>query len=249
MRNARAVRRGLPWATFAVVAAVVSCAEQTSTDQSWEAQRKQMVAKQLQPRGIKNARVLDTMRRVPRHEFVPDDVRPLAYADNALPIGHKQTISQPYIVALMTEVIDPKPKQRVLEVGTGSGYQAAVLAELVAEVYTIELIPELARDAEARLKRLGYKNVTVRAGDGYLGWPEAAPFDAIVVTCGAEKVPEPLQKQLKPGGVMVIPVGPAHGVQSLQVLTKGADGKVQTRDLLPVRFVPLRRKPPQESGQ
>jgi len=163
----------------------------------WEAQRRQMVERQLRGRDIRDQKVLTAMGRVPRHLFVPESERPLAYADQPLPIGHGQTISQPYIVAIMTQAIKPGSKQRVLEVGTGSGYQAAVLAELVAEVYTIELISELAEEAAGRLKKLGYNNVHAKAGDGYKGWPERAPFDAILVTCGAEHVPEPLVKQLK----------------------------------------------------
>ena len=200
-----------------------------------------MVESQLAERGIRNERVLEAMGRVPRHEFVPEDVRGRAYEDSPLPIGEGQTISQPYIVAYMTEAIDPKPGQRVLEVGTGSGYQAAVLAELVGEVYSIELLPKLAEAAKARLERLGYKNVHVKAGDGYLGWPDAGPFDAVVVTCGAKDVPKPLFEQLKPGGKMVIPVGPAGGEQSLLLVTKGPNGERRESELLPVRFVPLRR--------
>jgi protein-L-isoaspartate(D-aspartate) O-methyltransferase len=200
-----------------------------------------MVEQQLIPRDIRSRRVLDVMGRVPRHEFVPDAVRGRSYADGALPIGHEQTISQPYIVALMTEQADPQPGQRVLEVGTGSGYQAAVLADLVQEVYTIELVPALAREASTRLERLGYRNVRVRQGDGYQGWPEAAPFDAILVTCGAEHVPGPLFEQLKPGGRMVIPVGEPPDRLWLRLITKTADGKQQAVDLLRVRFVPLRR--------
>jgi protein-L-isoaspartate(D-aspartate) O-methyltransferase len=200
-----------------------------------------MVDDQLIRRGIHNERVLAAMGRIPRHEFVPDAVRRSAYEDGPLPIGHGQTISQPYVVAFMTAVIDPQPGQRVLEVGTGSGYQAAVLAELAGEVYTIELIPDLARQAEERLDRLGYRNVHVRAGDGYLGWPEAAPFDAVLVTCGADQVPEPLFTQLKPGGQMVIPIGADPDEQALRVIDKGPHGERQERDLLPVRFVPLRR--------
>jgi protein-L-isoaspartate(D-aspartate) O-methyltransferase len=189
------------------------------------------------------------MRRVPRHEFVPEDVRLAAYADRALPIGHKQSISQPCVVALMTEAVAPQPGQRVLEVGTGSGYQAAILAELVGEVFTIELIPELAEEAKARLERLGYRDVYVRAGDGYLGWPEHAPFDAIVVTCGADHVPEPLFKQLKPDGAMIIPVGETFGIQWLQLIKKGPHGGRESRELLPVRFVPLRRAGEAEARQ
>jgi protein-L-isoaspartate(D-aspartate) O-methyltransferase len=200
-----------------------------------------MVDEQLAGRDIRNPRVLAAMRKVPRHEFVPKDIRDRAYEDNPLPIGLQQTISQPYIVAFMTQVIDPQPKWRVLEVGTGSGYQAAVLAELVAEVYTIELLPELAEGAKQTLQRLGYRNVHAKAGDGYLGWPEAAPFDAVVVTCGAKHVPEPLFEQLRPGGIMVIPVGDVATGQSLQIVKKGLKGEKEIRDLLPVRFVPLRR--------
>jgi protein-L-isoaspartate(D-aspartate) O-methyltransferase len=200
-----------------------------------------MVERQLVTRGITNKRVLGAMGKVPRHEFVSEDRRTEAYEDYPLPIGQGQTISQPYIVAYMTEVIDPQPGQRVLEVGTGSGYQAAVLAELAGEVYTIELLPELAASARKRLERLGYRTVHVKAGDGYLGWPDKAPFDAIVVTCGAKEVPEPLLKQLKPGGKMVIPVGETGQEQTLRVITQGSEGKPEVRELLPVRFVPLRR--------
>jgi protein-L-isoaspartate(D-aspartate) O-methyltransferase len=210
-------------------------------EREWTRQRRQMVDRQLVLRGIEDQRVLAAMRRVPRHRFVPDRVRNLAYADTALPIGHEQTISQPYVVALMTEAAGPQPKHRVLEVGTGSGYQAAVLAELVEKVCTIELVPELAKEAGARLERLGYRNVEARQGDGYLGWPEAAPFDAILVTCGADHVPGPLFEQLKVGGKMVIPVGDPPARLWLRLITKGADGKQQSRDLIPVRFVPLRR--------
>jgi protein-L-isoaspartate(D-aspartate) O-methyltransferase len=200
-----------------------------------------MVEQQLAARGVKDERVLAAMGKVPRQEFVPEDYRAWAYDDCALPIGQGQTISQPYIVAFMTEAIGPRPGQRVLEVGTGSGYQAAVLAELVGEVYTIELLPELAAAATERLARLGYRNMHVKAGDGYLGWPDQGPFDAVVVTCGAKEVPQPLLEQLKPGGKMVIPVGEVGEVQTLRVLTKGPGGQPEVRDLLPVRFVPLRR--------
>jgi protein-L-isoaspartate(D-aspartate) O-methyltransferase len=180
------------------------------------------------------------MGKVPRLEFVPEGHRAAAYDDRPLPIGQGQTISQPYIVAFMTEAIGPRCGQRVLEVGTGSSYQAAVLAELVGEVYTIELLPELAEAANKRLARLGYCNVYVNSGDGYLGWPDKGPFDAVVVTCGAKEVPRPLLEQLKPGGKMVIPVGEATEVQTLRVISKKSDGKREVRDLLPVRFVPLR---------
>jgi protein-L-isoaspartate(D-aspartate) O-methyltransferase len=209
--------------------------------QDWARLRARMVAEQLKTRDINNERVLAAMARVPRHEFVPRAVRNLAYRDHPLEIGHEQTISQPYMVALMTQLIDPKPSQRVLEVGTGSGYQAAVLAELVKKVYTIELVPELAKQAAERLKGLGYNNVQVGSGDGYQGWPEAAPFDAIVVTCAPEHIPEPLLEQLEPGGKMVIPVGATPDSQTLQVISKTAEGVQQTRKVTPVRFVPLRR--------
>jgi len=174
---------------------------------------------------------------VPRHEFVPERLRYRAHQDCPLPIGYDQTISQPYVVAFMTEQLEPKPTDPVLEIGTGSGYQAAVLAELVARVYTVEIIADLARRAAADLKRLGYTNVSVRAGDGYKGWPEAAPFDAIIVTCAPEKVPPPLIKQLKHGGRMIIPVGPAWD-QELVLLRKQGD-RLEQHAVLPVRFVPM----------
>jgi protein-L-isoaspartate(D-aspartate) O-methyltransferase len=204
--------------------------------------RKRMVDEQLSAPGrdISNPRVLAVMGKVPRHEFVPAALRGQAYEDGPLPIGYGQTISQPFIVAFMTEQLEPRPDDRVLEVGTGSGYQAAVLAELVKEVYTIEIINELARRAEADLNRLGYTNVHVRAGDGYLGWPEAAPFDAIIVTCAPEAVPPPLIAQLKDGGRMIIPVG-AKGYQELVLLRKNGD-RLETRAVLPVRFVPMTGK-------
>jgi protein-L-isoaspartate(D-aspartate) O-methyltransferase len=183
--------------------------------------------------------VLDAMAVVPRHELVPPDVRSLAYADTPLSIGHGQTISQPYIVALMTSLVRPARDHVVLEIGTGSGYQAAVLSRLVARVHSIEIVEPLAREAAARLKALGYTNVAVRAGDGYRGWPEHAPFDAIVVTAAAPHVPQPLVEQLKPGGRMVIPVGSAPASQELLVLDKDNEGRIHRRRALPVRFVPL----------
>ena len=203
------------------------------------AARQRMVTEQLLPpsRDITNARVLAVMGRVPRHEFVPERQRGQAYQDHPLPIGHGQTISQPYVVAFMTQELDPKRTDRVLEIGTGSGYQAAVLAEMAAEVYTIEIVKELAERASADLKRLGYTNVHVRAGDGYKGWAEAAPFDSIIVTCAPEGVPEPLVAQLKEGGRMIIPVGSGWG-QDLVLLRKRG-GKVERSAVLPVRFVPM----------
>ena len=198
-----------------------------------------MIQEQLLGKGrnITNARVLAAMGKVPRHEFVPAELRHRAYDDGPLPIGYDQTISQPFIVAFMTEQLDPKPTNRVLEIGTGSGYQAAVLAQLVAEVYTIEIIEPLAQRAEADLKRLGYTNIHVRAGDGCQGWPEAAPFDAIIVTCAPEKVPPPLVEQLKDGGRMIIPVGPM-GNQELVLLRKQGN-RLEKSAVLSVRFVPM----------
>ena len=203
--------------------------------------RRRMVAEQLVARGIANAKVLEAMRRVPRHEFVPLLMRSAAYADRPLPIGHDQTISQPYIVAFMTEALDPRPTDRVLEIGTGSGYQAAVLAGLVAHVYTIEIVAPLGERAKADLARLKYANVSVRVGDGYLGWPEHAPFDSIIVTCSPEHVPQPLIDQLRDGGRMIIPVGDSLRGQELVLLEKRG-GNVVKREVMPVRFVPMTGK-------
>jgi protein-L-isoaspartate(D-aspartate) O-methyltransferase len=188
-------------------------------------------------RSITDARVLAAMRRVPRHEFVPEPLRPRAYDDAALPIGYGQTISQPYVVAFMTEQLHLQPTDRVLEIGTGSGYQAAVLAGLVAEVFTMEIIEPLARRAGLDLLRLGCANVRVRTGDGHRGWPEAAPFDAIIVTCAPELVPSPLVTQLKEGGRMIIPVGPLE--QQELVLLRKQGGALEQREVLSVRFVPM----------
>jgi protein-L-isoaspartate(D-aspartate) O-methyltransferase len=200
--------------------------------------RQAMVKVQLQGRDITDERVLAAMGRVPRHEFVPGDVLAYAYEDHPLPIGYGQTISQPYIVALMTQLVAPQPGKKVLEIGTGSGYQAAVLAELTDQVYTIEIIPELAGQAEATLKRLGYDKIVVKQADGYWGWAEQAPFDAILVTAAPDHVPQPLVKQLAEGGVMVIPVGPPGGYQSLWVLERHGEEIIRT-NRGPVRFVPL----------
>lgn len=197
---------------------------------------------QIAARGVTDPRVLEAMRAVPRHEFVPDAIRGDAYWDSPLSIGHGQTISQPYIVALMTELARPRPGDRALEVGTGSGYQAAVLSRLVARVYSIELLEPLAASAAATLQRLRCDNVTVRRGDGYAGWPEEAPFDIILVTAAPEEVPEALVAQLKPGGRLVVPVGPVHDVQDLRVIEKDQSGRVKTRSVIPVRFVPLVKK-------
>lgn len=202
--------------------------------------RDQMVQRQIERRGITTEAVLEAMRQVPRHEFVPQSQASHAYEDRPLPIGYGQTISQPYIVAYMTELVQPDPDDRVLEVGTGSGYQAAVLAEIVDQVYTVEIIPELSATAAQRLGRLGYDAVTVKQADGYYGWEEHAPYDAIVVTAAAEHVPPPLIEQLKDGGRMVIPVGSPFYTQTLMLVEKEGD-QVTTRSLTPVQFVPFTR--------
>jgi len=186
-----------------------------------------------------DANVMKVMARIPRHEFIPESLWRYAYENRPLPIGEGQTISQPYIVALMTDLAMVDKDSIVLEVGTGSGYQAAILAELVDHVYTIEIIEELGNQAKQTLERLGYKNITVRIGDGYNGWPRHAPFDAILVTAAPEKIPQPLIEQLKQGGRLVIPVGEQYGVQVLKVLEKNADGTITEKDILPVGFVPL----------
>jgi len=185
-----------------------------------------------------DVRVMAAMAKVPRHEFVPPDEAGYAYVNEALPIGYGQTISQPFIVALMTDLLEPRPEHRISEIGTGSGYQAAVLAELAGHVYTIEAIPELAEEASARLSRLGYRNVSVRAGDGNDGWPEHAPFDGVIVTAAAAEIPHPLLQQLRPGGRLVIPIGPPRN-QELTLVEKSAAGEVSERVVLPVAFVPL----------
>ncbi len=209
----------------------------------FEQARRRMVEEQIVSRGIRDARVLEAMTAVPRHEFVPARLRTSAYNDSPLPIGLDQTISQPYIVALMTELVQTEAGDHLLEVGTGSGYQAGVAAALVAEVYSIEIIPELGRTAAERLARLGITNVSLRVGDGYLGWPEHGPFDGILVTAGAPEIPQPLVDQLKPGARMVIPVGNAFSIQTLKVIEKRPDGEIEIRDIAPVRFVPLIRSP------
>jgi protein-L-isoaspartate(D-aspartate) O-methyltransferase len=206
----------------------------------FEQKRHEMVARQITARGVSDPATLDAMRAVPRHLFVPDSQKPYAYDDRPLPIGYGQTISQPYIVGYMTQIIGPEKDHRVLEIGTGSGYQAAVLAQIVAQVYSVEIIAPLADQAEKRLADLSYDNVRIRHGDGYYGWEEFAPFDAIVVTAAAEFVPPPLMAQLKPGGRMVIPVGSPFMTQQLMLVTrKGED--VITQALFPVRFVPFTR--------
>lgn len=211
-------------------------------DDGFAQQRRNMVQGQITARGVINQQVREAMLRVPRHEFVPRAEINRAYGDHPLPIGHGQTISQPYIVAYMTEVLQLEPTDRVLEIGTGSAYQAAVLAEIVDETVTIEIVDALARSAAALLENLGYTNVTVLSGDGYFGYPDRAPYDAIMVTAAAEHIPPPLLDQLKPGGRMVIPVGRAGWMQNLILVEKQEDGSVVTENLLPVRFVPLTRQ-------
>ena len=199
--------------------------------------RARMVETQIAARGVRDPRVLAAMRKVPRHLFIGPAQRARAYEDQPVPIGDNQTISQPYIVALMTELLELPPKSRVLEIGTGSGYQSAVLGELASEVYSIEILPELARAAGETLRQLGYANVVVREGDGYRGWSEHAPFDGIIVTAAPERIPQPLLEQLAPGGRMVIPVGGFF--QELKVFTKDRDGRITEKGIIPVRFVPM----------
>jgi protein-L-isoaspartate(D-aspartate) O-methyltransferase len=213
--------------------------ERSETGDRFADDRAAMVQTQLAARDITNQGVLDAMGRVPRHEFVLKSWVDRAYEDRALPIAHGQTISQPYIVALMTQLANPKAGNRVLDIGTGSGYQAAVLAEMGAKVWSIEIVPELAGEARARLKRLGYKAVEVRAGDGYRGWPEHAPFQAIILAAAAPEVPAPLIEQLAPGGRLVIPVGPEGRLQELLLVTKEADGSTTRKTIAPVVFVPM----------
>ncbi|MCX6328540.1 MAG: protein-L-isoaspartate(D-aspartate) O-methyltransferase [Bacteroidia bacterium] len=206
----------------------------------FESIRHRMVKTQIVARGVNNAEVIEAMKKVPRHLFIPKEYEDEAYNDYPLPIGHGQTISQPYIVAYMTEVLKPGSKMKALEIGTGSGYQAAILAEIVNKVYTIEIVPELAKEADERLKKLGYKNVICKYVDGYQGWPEFAPFDIIIVTAAAEKIPQPLIDQLAENGRLVIPVGAPSAVQELQLITKKKE-KIETKNLTFVRFVPFKR--------
>lgn len=209
-------------------------------ERDWTAERRRMVDEQLRGRDIASARVLDAMQRVPRHVFVPEPQRGQAYIDSPLPIGHEQTISQPYIVAFMTQSLELAPEHRVLEIGTGSGYQAAVLGELAKEVFTIEIVAPLADRARKTLSDLGYRNIEVRTGNGYLGWPEHAPYDRIIVTAAPDEVPPALVHQLKIGGLMAIPVGTVS--QELRILRRTAAG-TETLRTLPVRFVPMTHKP------
>ncbi|HXY34271.1 MAG TPA: protein-L-isoaspartate(D-aspartate) O-methyltransferase [Planctomycetaceae bacterium] len=223
------------WAMLIVVAGIAPLEAQTAQD--YERARMRMVSESIEKAGVTNPRVLEAMRSVPRHEFVPSTYRDKAYWDSAWPIGYKQTITWPSVVALMTQSLDPQPEDRVLEIGTGSGYQAAVLSQLVKQVYSIEIVKPLGQQAEKRLKRLGYQNVKVKVGDGYQGWPEFAPFDKIIVTCSPEKVPQPLIDQLAEGGRMIIPVGSRYD-QEMCLLEK-KNGKLVRKQLMPTYFVPM----------
>ncbi len=213
--------------------------EAKTTEEDYARKREMMVERQIEARGVKNKKVLDAMNSVPRHLFVPEGYRRGSYFDQPLPIGSGQTISQPYIVALMTEMLEVDNNDIVLEIGTGSGYQAAVLSTIVKELYTIEIVEELGLQVTERLKNLGYDNVKVKISDGRLGWPEKAPFDAIIVTAAAPEIPDPLIKQLKPGGRMVIPVDNNYYSQDLLIVEKDETGNINTKKTIPVRFVPL----------
>ncbi len=204
-------------------------------------ERARMVRTQIEERGVRNPEVLRVMRAVPRHLFIPEPMRSQAYEDHPVPMGYGQTISQPYIVGLMTELLEPNKDLTVLEIGTGSGYQAAVLSGLVKHLYTIEIVPELARSAAATLEKLGYRNVTVRHGDGYQGWPEQAPFDRIIITAAPPEIPKALLEQLKPGGKLVAPVGSSVFGQDLVVIDKALNGRLRRRSIIPVMFVPMVR--------
>jgi len=214
-----------------------------AADDDRGADRRAMVAEQLAARDVHDVRVLEAFRTVARHRFEPPELQAEAYADGPLPIGEGQTISQPYVVAKMTELLRLAPDDRVFELGTGSGYQAAIASRLCAHVYSVEIQPRLAARAAETLRALGYGNVSVRAGDGFRGWPEAAPFDAMLITAAVQKLPDELLKQLKPGGRAVLPVGPTLGVQDLVLIEKGVDGKTVTRSIFPVRFVPATGRP------
>ena len=226
----------MKWTVLFFLLFSISC---TQNDPNFDHLRKLMIKNQLQSRGIRDDAVLEVMRSVERHNFVPENYRDRAYSDGPLPIGHGQTISQPYIVAFMTEQLQVSSQHKVLEIGTGSGYQAAILGELAKHVFTIEIIPELAEGAKNILNHLSYKNITVRAGDGYKGWPEEAPFERIMVTAAPAEVPQALVDQLAPGGRMILPVGAQFLVQYLWVIEKDDQGTVTKEKILPVRFVPM----------
>jgi protein-L-isoaspartate(D-aspartate) O-methyltransferase len=227
---------------MALVLYASSARLQAPSKDQWQAARLRMVETQIRARGVSSQPVLDAMSRVPRHLFVPADVRRFAYEDRPLPIGDDQTISQPFIVAYMTQALETAPDHTVLEIGTGSGYQAAVLAELVREVYTIEIVPHLAERARRTLADAGYRNVHVRTGDGYLGWPERAPFDRIIVTAAPPFIPPALIAQLAVGGIMVLPVGTSTMTQEMTIVRKTAQG-VTEQKTIPVRFVPMVNQP------
>lgn len=229
------------WASFILLTVLTQCTNGKRVSESnprgdFKTMREKMVETQIRARGVKDPRVLSALLKVERHRFVPEEYLNSAYSDQPLPIGEGQTISQPYIVALMTELLELKGDEKVLEIGTGSGYQAAILGELAKEVYTIEIVESLASMAKNRLSELGYQNIEVKAGDGYLGWPEAAPFDAIIVTAAPDHIPKPLTEQLKEGGRMVVPVGTY--AQELKKIVKRS-GKIVTTDVIPVVFVPM----------
>jgi protein-L-isoaspartate(D-aspartate) O-methyltransferase len=226
----------MPLALAMLALPILACVPQQPADAGFARMREQMVADQIAARGVKDPRTLLALREVPRHLFVPPDLQAAAYEDHPLPIGHGQTISQPYIVAFMTEALALTGGETVLEVGTGSGYQAAVLSRIAARVYSIEIVAALAEAARERLAGGGYANVSVRAGDGYEGWPEAAPFDAIMITAAAPRVPEPLKQQLADGGRMILPVGDEY--QELVVITRRG-ARFEEKRVLPVRFVPM----------
>ncbi len=228
-----------PFMNFTEENAIAMGKGNRSTEEDFTLKRRRMVERQIKARGVTNKPVLEAMEKVPRHMFVPENYKQFSYYDQPLPIGQGQTISQPYIVALMTELLNVGKDDIVLEIGTGSGYQAAVLSVIIHELYTIEIVEELGTQASEHLKKLGYDNVNVKIGDGSLGWPDKAPFDAIIVTAAADKIPEPLIEQLKPGGRMVIPVDNISGFQDLMIVDKDKAGNVITKKTIPVMFVPL----------
>jgi protein-L-isoaspartate(D-aspartate) O-methyltransferase len=242
-RSVRRTRIALWLAGVCVALAALIVTSSSESDADRRSERAAMVEGQIAERGITEPRLLAALRAVPRHRFVPDSWQAQAYADGPLPIGEGQTISQPYVVAKMTELAALRPTDRVFELGTGSGYQAAVASRLCAHVFSVEIQPLLAERAARLLRELGYENVSVRSGDGFRGWPEEAPFDAMLITAAVPEIPDRLLKQLKPGGRAVLPIGPALGVQDLVLVEKGADGRTITRKIFPVRFVPATGTP------